>query len=311
MKTKSQIQAGNWYTLKQSRDVRVVAQTKQRFRQFARPEVNFGAHMGDTFNWPKQFDMDGFGEFIGEFDDVPDGDFEIGFGTVTTGELTRSTTLSHLADLYSELSIVDAAVIALTNNWSKTIDRVVANVFRQCEVIYTPTGTNSSKTYVLSTTGTPGAVATRAFGFWDLRNVVEIMDSDFNIPGYQGDDYMCITTTKGLRGIREDTEFIDIKKYADPKSLLAGEVGRTEEVRFIKETNALTKNLTAELGEMVFFGDDPIVEIEVYPYEIQAAVQDQWGRFRSMRYTWNGGFARTWVYDDDDGQTRIVRVGSL
>lgn len=310
MKTKAQVAAGNWYTLKQSRDVRVVAQTKQRFRQFARPESNFGAHMGDTYNWPKLFDMEGYGEFIGEFDDVPDGDFEVGYGTVTVKELTRSTTLSHYADLFSELSIVDAAVIALTNNWSKTIDRVVANVFRQAEVIYTPTGTMSSKSYVLSTTGTAGAVATRPFTAWDLRNVVELMEDEYNIPGYEGDDYMCITTTRGLRGIREDSEFIEIKKYADPKSLLAGEVGRTEQVRFIKETNALTRALTADLGEMIFFGDDPIVEIEVYPYEIQAAVQDQWGRFRSMRYVWHGGFARTWTWSTD-GQTRIVRVGSL
>lgn len=310
MQTKAKIAAGNWYTLKQSRDVRVVAQSKQRFRQFARPEPSFGAQMGDTFNWPKLFDMTGYGEFVGEFDDVPDGDFTIGYGTVTVQELTRSTTLSHYASLFSELSIVDAAIIALTNNWSKTIDRVVANVFRNAEVVYTPTGTNASKSYVLSTTGTAGAAATRAFSLWDLRNVVELMEATYYIPGYEGDDYMCISSTRGLRGIREDSEYIDVKKYADPKAILAGEVGKLERTRFITETNVLNNALTTDLGEMIFFGDDPIVEVEVYPYEIQAAVLDSWGRFRAMRYTWNGGFARTWTWSTDS-QTRIVRVSSL
>lgn len=310
MKTKAQVQAGNWYTLKQSRNVRIAAQNKQRFRQFARPEPQFGPAMGDTFNWPKLFDLDGLGEFIGEFDDVPDGDFTIGYGQVQVKELTRSTTLSHYASLFSELSIVDAAVIALTNNWSKTIDRVVANVFRQAEIVYTPTGTVASKSYVLSTTGTAGAVATRPFSMWDLRNITELMETTYNIPGYEGDDYMCISSTRGLRGLREDSEYMEIKKFADPESLLQGEVGRTERVRFITETNALTNALTPDLGEMIFFGDDPIVEIEVYPFEVQAAILDSWGRFRSLRYVWNGGFARTWSWDTD-GQTRIIRVGSL
>lgn len=310
MKTKAQVQAGNWYTLKTSRDVRVQAQKKQRFRQFARPEPQFTAGMGDTFNWPKMFDMDGYGEFIGEFDDVPDGDFTLGYGQVTVQELTRSTTISHYASLFSELSIVDAAVIALTNNWSKTIDRVVANVFKQAEVIYTPTGTVGSKSYVLSTTGTAGAVATRGFSMWDLRNITELMESTFDIPGYQGDDYMCISSPRGLRGLREDSEYLEIKKFADPESLLQGEVGRTERVRFMTETNALNNALTNDLGEMIFFGDDPIVEVEVYPFEVQAAVMDSWGRFRSMRYMWNGGFARTWSWATD-AQTRIIRVGSL
>lgn len=308
MKTKTQVAAGGWFTLKISNRVRVAAQNRQKFRQFAAPVDDFAAGMGDTYQWPKLFDMPGYGEYVGEMDDVPDGDFSIGSGSVTVRELTRSTSLSQPASLYSELSIVDAAQLVLMNNWYKSIDRICGNAFKTCDLVYTPTGTVTAKTYTLTNTGTAGAIASRPFSLWDLRRVTGIME-DYNIPGYKGDDYMCISASRSLQYLREDHEFFELKKYQDPDGYLQGEIGRTERVRFIGENNVLNNNLTSELGEMVFFGDDPVVEVEVYPFELQAASLDVWGRFRSMRYTWIGGFAPTWV--QADGQYRVLKVSSL
>lgn len=316
MMTKSSLapttaQVGGWWTLKQSKNIRVAGQTKQRFRQFARIQEEFGPHQGDTYQFMKVGNLNGRGQIIGEFGNVPVADFASTFGQVTAQWLTNSVSLSQEADIYSELSLVDASLIALINEANASLDLLAAAPFRACDAIYTPTGTMASKTYSFSTTGTAGATATRNITLWDIRNINDLMRTTYKVPFWEGSDYICVTSPLALRGIREDADFIDIMKYNQPAKLLNSEIGRVENFRFVEETNALDNALAGGLtGEAVFFGYDPIVGVEVYPFELQAAVADPYGRFRNVRYIWKGGYTRTWTYSTDS-ELRMIRVGSL
>ena len=308
MITSTVMSAGKWIDYTMSRNVRVVAQSKQVFRQFCRPTEDMGPHEGDTYNFPKLYDMTGYGEFVNEDDDIPEGDFTIGYGTVTVRELTRRITIKQYASLYSKLSTVDAAVLSLMNNFQKSLDRIVGRVYLGCDLVYVPTGTVASKTYNLSNTGTAGAAATRGMSLTDVQNIADEFEG-MNIPPYEGEDYFCISSRRGMRGITRSSEYYDAVKYADPERNLVGEIGRVEKTRFLGENSALNNALTSLLGEMVFFGDDPVVEVEIIPMAIQAALEDQWGRVRSFRYLWNGGFGRTWTWSTDS-QARILKVGT-
>lgn len=304
-------QVGGWWTLKQSKNIRVAGQTKQRFRQFARIQEEFGPHQGDTYQFMKMGNLSSRGQIIGEFGNVPVADVSSTFGQCTAQWLTNSVSLSQEADIYSELSLVDANLIALVNEANSSLDLLAAAPFRNCDAIYTPTGTMASKTYSFSTTGTPGATATRNITLWDVRNINDLMRTTYKVPFWEGSDYICVTSPLALRGIREDADFIDIMKYNQPAKLLNSEIGRVENFRFVEETNALDNALAGGLtGEAVFFGYDPIVGIEVYPFELQAAVADPYGRFRNIRYVWKGGYTRTWTYATD-AELRMIRVGSL
>ena len=305
------VQQGGWWTLKQSSTIRVQGQTKQRFRQFARINEEFGPHQGETFQYMKQGNLTGRGQIIGEFGNVPVADWTNTFDSVTTQWLTNSIALSQEADLYSELSIVDAGLIALINEANASLDLLAAAPFKNCDAIYTPTRTMASKTYSFSTTGTPAATATRNMTLWDVRNINDMMRTTYKVPFWEGSDYVCVTSPLALRGIREDSDFIDIMKYSMPDKLLNSEIGKVENFRFVEETNALDNALAGGLvGEAVFFGFDPVVGAEVYPFVLRAAVADPYGRFRNIRYVWKGGYTRTWTFATD-GELRMIRVGSL
>lgn len=307
-------QVGGWYTLKLSDTVRVAAQPNMVFSQLCRPEPRFGPHMGDTLQFNKIGDMNNTGVEMTEDGDVPEGEYTQTYGTCTVKEYRNSIRLSHWASIFSELSVVDAAIISLTNEARKTLDKIAAVPFLTCDLVYTPTGTSSAKTYTLSTTGTAGATATREFSYWDHQNIIDLMRGTYRMPGFIGDDYLCVGTTKFLRNLRTDTDLNTIRRYVDSsnKAILAGEIGELEGTRFARETNAMNNSIGSGgvTGQAVYIAGDPVVMLEVYPFEIQAAVADMYGRFRTLSWVWFGGYARTWSWPTDS-QARLIRVDSL
>jgi N4-gp56 family major capsid protein len=306
-------QVANFYTLYQlSRDVRVASQTMQRFRQFARPESDYGPHQGRQLRFVKLSNLVNRGRAIGEFDDVPVTQFNSTYGYVEWTEWSNSVQWNQLASMISMLSFEDMHIQELKNDAAQTLDIVAAQPFITAAVIYTPTGTYSSKGAVMTVNGTAGAVSTRPFQIYDLKNVVQTAKRTFLIPGWKGtNDYMCVCCPEFTRGIIDDPEFIEKMKYADPEMLLKGEIGKLHGVRFIEETNVL-QPIPGNGGQAVFFGDDPVIEVETYPLELQAGIDGNfsYGRVKSLRWTWMGGFAVTWSFPTD-GATRIITVGSL
>lgn len=302
---------GVWQTLTLSREVRRRSTTKQKFRQFVKPEDAIGPHMGNQFVFTKMGKVTSTGREVGEYDDIPVTDFPIRSGQVSAAEHSNSIEYTSRAMLFTELSLADAIILALEDDYHEYMDKLAAAQFRQADLVYTPTGTTQNMTYTLSTNGVAGATATRPMAAWDIKNISDIMQ-DYHIPTVAGgNDYVCISGTKGLRNIKDDSEWIDASKYAQPENLLNGEVGRYQQIRFLHENNALTTAIAGGNSEMIFFGDDPVVEIELYPMELQAAIADSYGRFRAVRWTTFVGFEKVWDFATDDGETRILKVGSL
>ena len=300
---------GFWFSPKLSRDVRVVSQPRMRFRQLCRPEPAFGPHMGDTYKFTKISNLANGGQMIGEFDDVPVDSLSISYDELTVNEYTNSLEYTWYSSMFSELSVEHAWIMSLMNDAVKTLDRASAAAFRAADLVYTPTGTTSSKSFTLSTTGTAGAAATRNIAAWDIKNIVDRMRSTYNMPAYTGDDYLCIATSTFLRGLKDDSEWIEAAKYGDPDRLFSGEVGRYYGVRFIEENNVLNGNLAGGLGEAVFIAYDPVIELEVYPLEIQAKIAESYGRFRGLRWVNIVGWRKTWDFADE-GEARLLRVYS-
>lgn len=303
----------NFHTLFQlSKDVRMASQTMQRFRQFARPESDYGPHEGTQLRFVKTSNLLARGRAIGEFDDVPVTSFTNSYGTVTWTEYSNSVQWTQLASAASMLSLEDINIQNLKNDAAQTLDTLAAQPFVTAPVIYTPTGSYASKGAVLSTTGTAAATAQRPCGVYDIKNIVQLMKKTYRIPGWKGtNDYICLASTEFLRGVTDDPAFIEVMKYANPEIILQGEVGKIYGVRFIEETN-VQGAIAGNGGAAVFFGDDPVIEVETYPLELQAGFDGNfsYGRVKSLRWVWWGGFSRTWDFSTD-GETRIVRVGSL
>jgi N4-gp56 family major capsid protein len=300
-----------WQTLKLSSDVRRAAINKMVWRQFTRPEAGFGPHMGQTYAFTKTSRVAQRGREIGEFDPVPITTFTITESTVAFAEYSNSIQYTMYASMFSELSLEHVIIKALVDDAADVIDRVTAATFQGADLVYTPTGTVSTKSYIITTNGVAGARSTRPMSAWDIKNIYDLMRGTYNIPGYQGTrKYVCVGSVNALRNIRDDNEWIEASKYAQPNMLLNSEVGEYAGIRFVDENNVLTNVLPGGCGEMIFFGDDPVVEVEMYPLEVQLAIADSYGRYKGIRWTTMVGFARTWSFATE-GQTRIMRVFSL
>jgi N4-gp56 family major capsid protein len=293
-----------------SRKARFKAQKKCRFRQLVRVELEFGAHNGDYISLRKFGDLQDAGKKVGEKEKVPETQFLITSGQVQVGEYTNSVPYTQRLSLFAKLSIEDATMVNLTNDMVKTLDHAAAEPFRDADIIYTPTGNTTNKDRALATNGTPADTATRNISAWDIRNIVDDMRSVYNIPAYDGNDYLCVASSVALRGLKEDSDWVEAAKYGDPEKLFSGEVGRYYGCRFIEENNSLTHSMAGGLGEMIFMGWDPVVEIVAYPEEIQAKIGSDYGRDRAIRWVYFGGWGKTWDYAAD-GEARMVRVYSL
>ena len=296
---------------KLSKDVRSAAQKKQRFRQFVRPETSFTTHMSDTYQFTKVGNIEEEARTISEDGDIPQGKPAITSDLVTAEEKSLELPYTSRSVILSELSLESIFVRKLMDHAVKTLDKISAVPFRQADLVYTPVGTLGSKDYTLGTAGVALDTATRPFSLWDLRNLRSIMQNDHDVPGFAGsDEYIFIVTDKIARSLKEDSQYIELAKHAYPEKALAGELGMLEGFRIIQENNVLDNNLPGGLGEGVAFGDDPVIEIEIWPLELQRAISESYGRTKAIRWTWYGGFKKTWNFAAE-GQVRIVRVYSL
>lgn len=293
-----------------SKIVRLRARRKQRFQQFARTDLALGYHAGDTYSYIKAGNLRHLGQAISETDEVPETDFSSSKSSVTIKEITLSVPYTERLTMHTKLSIEDVTVANLMYNAAQTLDFYSAAPLQTAKIVYTPTGTNAIPDKSFETNGTPGALATRMIKAWDIRNIVDAMRSDFNMPAFRNQDYVCIATSNFLRGLKEDSDFIEIAKYGDPSRLLAGEVGRYYNVRFVEENNTLNNNLPGGLGQAIFMAYDALVKVVSRPLEIQASLGKEWGRAKSLRYVFIGNYARPWDYELD-GEARVVRVDSL
>lgn len=292
-----------------SRNLRRVAQPNLRFRQLVRPEMAFGAHNGQSITFKKSGDLEDLGQEIGEKDDVPETQGRYYSDSLTVKEYSMSVPYTWTLSLLAKLSVEDDIVIKLMNNMAKTLDRLAAAQFRAADVVYTPTGTTGAKTRTITTNGTAGAVSERPITMWDVKNIVDRMRETYNTPAYQNNQYLCIGTPSSFRGIKDDSEFQRWSLYGRPENLFAGEIGEAYGVRFIEENYSLTSSLPGGCGEMIFIGWDAVVEAVAYAEEIQAKLAIKYGRDKGLRWTYMGGWKKTWSFSEE-GQVRLVRVYS-
>jgi len=289
-----------------SHEVRVKAQPSYKFRQFCRMETTFGAHMGQTLYFDKVSNVASAGRVISENEVVPTTSITIYQDTISVYEYSNSIEWTGWLDQLAELDINHIITNALMDDMSKTLDYAAGLAFLGADIVYTPTGTNYNPSYSVVTNGTPTQTTTRPCNTYDVKNIADMMKSTYLMPYYSGNEYICVATTSFLRGLRDDPDWINAKLYGAPQDLFSGEVGMYYGIRMIEE-NHILQDLTGGGGEAVFIAFDPVIEMDIYPEEIQAKVPEDYGRDRGVRWVWGGGFKKTWNYATE-GEARMILV---
>jgi hypothetical protein len=125
---------------------------------------------------------------------------------------------------------------------------------------------------------------------------------------------MCLASTKALRGVKNDPEFLAWKQFGkQDEAFTKGMVGTIENIDFIEvnHTQALSnaKGTGSVLGEAVFFGDDAVAMAVVMDPELRMAIPGNYGLQNSV--AWIGMLEFGVIWDTaNDGEARIIRVTS-
>jgi len=289
-----------------SRQLRYSAIPLMKFRQFAKVFAEVGKNKGDKLEFLKISRIATAGGPISESARIPETNFTIKKDYITVTEYGNSIPYTGKLEALSEFDVTNPIQRVLRDDMALTLDKACGDAFKSAKVIYTPTSTG----YYLTTNGTPGGVADVNLRVSDVKNIIDWFRSN-NIPPYDGTDYICIASVKALRGIMDDSNWVEASKYGDPERLFAGEVGRIYQCRFILETNVLSNAVgqNGVLGEAIFFGEDAVAEGIVIPAELRAKIPDDYGRSKGIAWYYLGGFKKIWDYETD-GEEHIIYVTS-
>ena len=186
-------QGGFLTTPELSRKIREAAQPMCRFRQFVRPEEDFGRNMGDELDFTKVSDVATPGRKVSELETVPTSQITVFKDKVTADEYSLAIDYTWKLEILAKLDINSPVISALKNDMAKVLDKAASLEFRDTDLVYVPYGTNSNKQYVLYTNATVTPitqVSTRGMSIWDVKNLIDLMKSTYKMPKFDGTNYM-------------------------------------------------------------------------------------------------------------------------
>jgi|TARA_Y100000310_G_C20676709_1_gene813520 N4-gp56 family major capsid protein len=280
------------------------------FMDFVKPVDGYGRKKGDTVTLTRIATIaEPTSADLTEGERIPEDTYSISTTSVTVKEIGRSVPFTSFAEDLTFFDLENGVQRRLRDQMGLVLDSKAAAKFKEAQVKYIPTGVAAG------TFDTDGTASTAATGNWNVFHVEEVRDYMFDTlltPPWEGDDYVAIFRTLGLRGIKRDPAWEEWHKYTDPQVKFNNEIGRIENVRHIEtnHANALGKVGTSSvLGEGVVFGADSVVMAEVLSPELRAQARDDFGRSRAV--AWYGILEFGLVWDTANaGQARVVHVTS-
>ena len=292
--------------------MREAAIEKSVFMDHVSPEEGFGKNKGESITITRIANIaEPTSPVLSETERIPEDTFTLSTTSITALEIGRSVPYTSLSRDLSAYDIDNPIQKKLLQQLQLSLDTMIADAFKSCQVKYTPTGLTSNN---IATNGTFGATATVNMNLYHVEEIYDYMYDTLHTPTVDG-DYIGIFRHASIRGIMRDPEWIEWHKYTNPTAKFNGEVGKLENIRFIdtNHADALSEVGTGSvLGEGVVFGDDAIVMAEVMAPELLAD-ENKGGDFgRQKAVAWYGilNFGEPFP-TGNPGEARIVHVGSL
>lgn len=280
------------------------------FVDFAAPAEGYGKNAGESITLTRVRNItEPTSAELDEMSRIPEDEFDLSTKVVTVKELGRSVPYTSLSQDLSKYDIYNPIQRKLRDQMRLVLDTKAATAFKRAQVKYVPTGAATS---TVTANGVAGAAATVNMNVFHVEEIRDLMFDTYHVPPLEGDTYVGIFRTLGLRGIKRDVKWEQWHIYTDPQAKYNGEVGKLEDIRFVESNhaNALGKIGTgAVLGEGVVFGEDNILLAEAMTPELRAAIPGDYGRSKGV--AWYGILDFDIIWDTGNaGEARIVHVTS-
>lgn len=295
-----------------SADVRMASIAQTKFVQFTNTENGFGKNSGESITITRVSNVAvPSDDALVELERIPEDAFALSTQQITVVERGRAIPYSSLSKDLASFNIENAIQKKLRDQLALRLDTVASAAFKVGMIKAIPDGVGS---LVFDTDGTASTTALANLNQYHVEQIRDYMFSTLNVMPYIDGDYMCLASTKALRGIKRDPNWEKWKVYGDPEAKAMGEVGRIESVRFIEinNTNALSASLGSGsvLGEAVFFGEDPVVMANALDPELRAKESEDYGRSKGVAWYGIYGFDQIWKDSANAGESRVIHLTS-
>ena len=280
---------------------------------FCKTEPGFGKHKGDTITLTRvdQLSLPTSGQ-LEETTKIPIDPLTLATTPITVSEWGRGVEYTNLAQDLSKFDPETIIQKVLINQQKMILDNAVATAMRTTYMTAIPASLTSI-TWEADATATATAYANMNVGLCGI--IRDYFRDTLVIPPYSGNDYIGIGSTKLLRGIKSDPDFLAWRQYIRPEEvLLRSEVGTVENIKWV-ETNNTTQFSNAKgsggvLGEGVVFGDDFCVMVEVETPELRAGIPADGGRQKVVYWYGVLAFGLVWPTTGVAGKVKGALITS-
>ena len=293
-----------------SRDLYVAAVEKSVFMDHVIPIESFGKNMGESvlLTRIRRLTEPTTGDLT-EGIRIPEDDYAMATTSITVTEIGRSVPYTSLSEDLTWYDLESSIQRVLRDQMALVLDTKAAAAFQNGQIKYQITGLTAG---TFTTNGSFGGASTENLNVYHVEEIHDYLFDDLYVEPLDNDDYVAITRTLGYRGLMRDPNWEEWHKYTDPSAKFNGEVGRIENVRFIKTNHngALGEVGTGSvLGETVVFGQDAVAMAEVQTPELRASIPGDFGRDKAVAWYGILEFGVIWT-TGNAGEAKIVHVGS-
>jgi len=239
---------------------------------------------------------------LSENSNIPELPFNYKVQTVIVREFGQSVPYSGLLEDLDHYDPEDWISARLVDQQKLVLDASAASAFKQAAVVMTPTGSAAVNTVASTSPAAPGAAATTNLNFFLIETARDYLVGTLLAPGVKDEtDFVCISNTFDLRGLKRDPLFIGWAAYKEPERKWNGETGMIEDTTFVESNHAtaLTSTWTTAganvLGEGVMFGREAVAFAEAVTPELRAGIPTDLGRQRLIGWYGVYGFQLLWT----------------
>lgn len=246
-----------------SREAMFSALPNLYFRQFVKVKQEFQKEPGETVQFLKIDELtEGNEKLSSETTPISKEKYTDNVVSITVNEYGKATQISRRALEASFRPMMKDAATLLGRNYGKTVDRVCRDAFL----------TTANKQYAKGVANTAAVAAGSVFSTDEVKDAVQTL-KELNAPMIvRGSDqhYACVATPGQLRKLRDDKNWIEAHRYANPENIYNGEAGRYENVVFLETTQMPTIKGTeaspVDVDRAVIFGDSAVGFGETVPF---------------------------------------------
>jgi len=288
-----------------------IAETKAL--QFIKAEPGFGRKMGETITIARARNITVPGSAIlSRNGKIPVDPMPLAQTQITLQKFGRAVEFDEDTVVLSYFDPNDFIQGALLKQMKLSLDATAFGAFKAAQIRYAPQSAVGG-TFTTDAGATP-ATATFNVGVQHLKIIRDYLAATIHTEPYEGDDWIALSATKALRGVKDDPEFMAWRQYIQPEmAFYRGEAGMVEHIRMVEITHgnglAGNKGTGAVLGEMMIFGSDPVVMIEAVTPELRRAIPGNFGLQHSIAWYGMLNFGEVWP-TANDGEARIIYMTS-